>query len=646
MPTLEAPPKQVSEQTSEPLVPVGLGVSLWRQLRARREERSRALLNAAAVLTLGAAAIHFAVVREHLEVYFLYGIFFIGLGITQLVLAIGILFAPQRRLFIAAAMGTLGVIGLYIASRTTGLPIAPEPWRPEPVGFPDVAATLMEAITVIQFLRLIRRPRRIRRGPIRTALKMIPSGLLALLATYIGVGSALTPMPDALSAAPAVPGLASTSVANLIASPGQERVRSFVLNAAITRIGDNQSWAFNGSVPGPLLQVNQGDRVRVLLVNHLSDPTSIHWHGIRVPNAEDGVAGITQNAVRREGGHVYEFVANDPGTFWYHSHQDTSGQVPRGLLGAIVVEPPGGVAEKRDYSLMIHTLPGTMSVAVNGKANLHLDAAPGETVRLRLINGFAGDDPQTPVLVGAPYRIAALDGHDLNEPQELGPQRIPLGMGQRADIVFTMPASGSVRLVGLKGIELPFVSPSAASVTIGDGPASTTKDPSSFPRFDLTHYGVPASDSVADAGPYDKTDQLVIGVGGPVFNNGGFDVPLTFNGQYSPHVTPIRVREGELIRLHIVNQTGEAHPIHIHGHVFSILAKNGRPLSGSPVHVDAVLVGPNETWDVAFKADNPGIWMLHCHILGHAAHGMSMTVNYEGISTPFAMGMRSGNVPE
>ncbi len=318
-----------------------------------------------------------------------------------------------------------------------------------------------------------------------------------------------------------------------------------------------------------------------------------------------------------------------------------------GLLGALVVEPrTGGKRETRDYSLTIHNPPGTFAVAVNGSANLHLDAAPGDTVRLRLINGHPRDEPQTPALFGAPYTIAALDGHDLNQPQELGPHRIPLGMGQRADLVFTMPASGSVRLVGLKGLDLPFLSESTASVTIGDGPAPATKDPRSLPRFDVTHYGLPASDAVADAGRYDKTDQLVIGVGGPVFNNGAFDVTLTFNGQYSPHVTPIRVREGELIRLHIVNQTGEAHPIHIHGHVFSILSKNGRPLSGSPVHVDAVLVGPNETWDVAFKADNPGIWMLHCHILGHAAHGMSMTVNYEGISTPFTMGMRSGNIPE
>ncbi|TMD10819.1 MAG: hypothetical protein E6J00_14945 [Chloroflexi bacterium] len=110
---------------------------------------------------------------------------------------------------------------------------------------------------------------------------------------------------------------------------------------------------------------------------------------------------------------------------------------------------------------------------------------------------------------------------------------------------------------------------------------------------------------------------------------------------------PIRVREGQLVHLRIVNTTtGKFHPIHIHGHVFTVLAKNGHPLTGSPVHVDAILAGPKETWDVAFKADNPGIWMLHCHVLGHAVAGMMMTINYEGISTPYSMGTDSGNVPE
>ena len=117
-----------------------------------------------------------------------------------------------------------------------------------------------------------------------------------------------------------------------------------------------------------------------------------------------------------------------------------------------------------------------------------------------------------PVLLGAAYSIVALDGHDLNAPQPLGPERIPLGMGQRADLVFTMPAAGAVRLVGVTSP--PPVTPgdprqSTATVTIGNGPAPVAVDAASLPRFDLTSYGLPAPDQVADAPRYGRTEQKV-----------------------------------------------------------------------------------------------------------------------------------------
>lgn len=138
---------------------------------------------------------------------------------------------------------------------------------------------------------------------------------------------------------------------------------------------------------------------------------------------------------------------------------------------------------------------------------------------------------------------------------------------------------------------------------------------------------------------------MVLGEG-PGFHDGGVALVHTINGAASPDVPPIVVHTGQLVRLHMVNDYGEFHPMHLHGHVFSVLDVDGSRPQGSPVHLDTVLVGPHQTVDVAFLADNPGLWMLHCHVLVHASMGMSMMINYAGVTTPFEMGGRSGNVPE
>jgi len=618
-------------------------------LRTRHVDRSYST----ALLVLGAAAIHFAVTPEHISEYLPYGIFFAFLALAQLGLALALLIAPGRPLFVLGACGMGIVTAIWLASRTVGLPIGPDSVKPEPVGFIDLEATVMETIALLLFLRLLRRRTPKTRRRIRVALTTVPALLAAILAGLVGAGAAANPMMIAYNAAPAMPGQQSTPVTTLTGLAGAEPVKAFTLTAAATRIAGVDAWAYNGTVPGPELIVTQGDRVRVTLANRLPVATSIHWHGLIVPNAEDGVAGITQNAVPSGATYTYEFVANDVGTYWYHSHQDTLHQLIRGLFGAIVVLPrERSAAEERDYTVVIHHRTDGSGIEVNGSSSLRLAAAPGETVRLRLVSAYEPDGFNlaaiAPVLLGAPYVVSALDGHDLNQPQELGPERIVLGIGQRADLTFTMPASGSVHLVGLTGVA-PFFSfgagPPQAVVSIGDGPAPAGIDLAKVPQFDLTSYGIPAPDPVADAARFDVEARIVLR-GGPGFRDGDFNFLDTFNGRAAPYVPPIHVRAGQLVRLRIINPSRNAHPIHIHGHVFTVLARNGRSLTGSPVHLDTVLVPPGETWDVGFVANNPGIWMLHCHILDHAASGMSMTINYDGISTPFTMGVQSGNIPE
>lgn len=643
------------------------------------------LLWRAALLTLGAAAIHFAVVPEHLDEYWPFGIFFLLLGGAQVALAVATVWRPGRRLFVGAALGTLAVLALWFVSRTTGLPIGPTPWQPEDMGVAAIMTAVLEGAAVLGFALLARgavpRPRsavrwrRVLRATWTTLTMTITLLLIAVLSTF-GVLAGANPMPEAVNMSPAVPGQPGVSLTQFVEPPGAQPVKSFTLTAQVAQINGQAAWTYNGTVPGPELRVTEGDRVRVTLINHLPAATSIHWHGLRLPNAEDGVAGVTQDAVPPGGTFTYEFVVQDPGTYWYHSHQDTLHQIPMGLYGVLVVAPRLGPVYDRDYAVAFGQAGAGGGILANGAVDgLHLAARPGDLVRLRLVNAALIDMPGTPedvALAGAAYTVIALDGHDLHDPAPLGPQVLPIGTGQRYDLAFRMPATGQVRLVVAgaltqeaaeeataaaqgpvatfaRGIATAIFGDSkirhAETVILGDGPAPTLPDLASLPTFDLTSYGTRAPDPVADRTRFDVSQDLHI-LATPGFRDGAFENLQLLNGQTAPNTAPILVRPGQVVRLRFINETDEYHPMHLHGHIFSVISKNGQRITGSPVHLDSILVAPHETWEVAFLADNPGLWMLHCHVLIHAAYGLMMMVDYVGVTTPYTMGTRSGNSPE
>jgi FtsP/CotA-like multicopper oxidase with cupredoxin domain len=610
----------------------------------------------AALLMLGAALIHLSVAPEHLREYLPFGVFFLVVGCAQIVVAVELFARPTRRLAMALAAFSIGLVALWFVSRTVGLPVGPNPGTPEQTGLTDVLCNLLEIIASALLASLLVWPTRSAfRRLWLVGLGSAPSAFASVGMTLLAVSATLNGMPEAVNVAPAAQGRPSTSIAGLVEAPGSEPVKHFTLTAAVTQIDGRPAWAFNGSVPGPELRVEEGDRVQVTLVNHLPDATTIHWHGVQLPNAEDGVAGVTQDAVAPGGEFTYEFVAREAGTFWYHSHQHTEEQLPLGLFGPLVVLPADEDArQQRDYTLTLHGSSG--QVWVNGVADtLHLEARPGDTVRLRIINavdpGMDGG-PEAPALVGAPFQVVALDGRNLNAPDVLGPTRIPLGMGQRADLEFTMPASWSVRLVDtevagetspVQDVLFATQKPRLPSVTIGEGELAAA-DASLAPLFDPITYGKPAFDAVLQSTP-DLTVPLVLSKQ-PGIRDGRLELVHMINGQAAPGIPPITVSEGDVVRLHIVNDTGEYHPMHLHGHVLSLVALDGRPVQGSPVREDSVLVAPNQIVDVAFAANNPGVWMLHCHVLLHAGMGMTTSVTYVGYATPFEMGTRSGNMPE
>lgn len=409
-----------------------------------------------------------------------------------------------------------------------------------------------------------------------------------------------------------------------------------------------EAWTFNGEFPGPSLVVREGDLVEVNLINReIEAGVTLHWHGVDVPNAEDGVAGMTQNAVLPGETYTYRFQVEEQGTHWYHSHQVSSVQVKKGLFGALIILPEAGAeveADNRDqqpeeWTLFAHELETEAgNVAVIGTQDTvgHRRIAPGKEVRLRLVN--SSSVTKDFVLEGAPYRVVAIDGHNINEPGEITGKRLPVGGGGRYDVLFTMP-DASVSL-GL------YDNGTAAGIVFsadGQGEFSMTD---ALEIFDPYSYGRPAQAGITEDESFDRHFTMILDMFYIGFYNGQATATWAINGKVFPHVPTFVVEEGDLVKTTVVNRTFADHPMHLHGHHIQVLSRNGKPIAGSPLILDTLLVRPGETYEYAFVADNPGMWMDHCHNLDHAARGMSMHLAYANVYTPYALGGDYGNYPE
>ncbi|MGW3351946.1 multicopper oxidase family protein [Nonomuraea rubra] len=416
-----------------------------------------------------------------------------------------------------------------------------------------------------------------------------------------------------------------------------------------------EAWTFDGRVPGPTLRVRQGDLVEVRLRNRMPGlAVTLHWHGYHVPAGDDGVAGVTQDAVRPGGEFVYRFRARQHGSYWYHSHDTSDPAVRMGLFGMFVVDPPtspaspadqnaadmadhtaavhtqSGVPTVADHTVAVHSLDGVPTVAVDDRPPAdglaRLPAAPGTPVRLRV--AATDNTPVTLALTGTPYRLAAVDGHDLDRPDTLRGRRLRLAAGGRYDLTFTMPAGPVLLTVNDRP---------GLGLLLGDGPPPA---PERGPLLDVTAYGAarPLPRAFDQRLTWVLDRRLALLDGAPAMAH-------TVNGQVWPHIETPVVRRGDLIKITVVNRGKETHPMHPHGHHVLVLSRNGRPAAGS-LWMDSFDVAPGEVWEVALRADNPGIWMAHCHDLGHAALGMTFHLAYEGVTTPFDAGADSGNHPE
>jgi FtsP/CotA-like multicopper oxidase with cupredoxin domain len=424
------------------------------------------------------------------------------------------------------------------------------------------------------------------------------------------------------------------SIARLEGPKGKPDVR-FTLTAKEARVRLSSgktvdALTFDGTLPGPELRVYRGDLVEVTLRNEdVADGVSIHWHGVDVPNAEDGVAGVTQDAVMPGKSYTYRFRPDQEGTFWYHTHQVSADNVARGLYGPLVILPKGSKTRGFDFTAVAHNFSGVDVLGESDKPERRA-VPPGTEVRLRLIN--SDNFTRRFVLSGTPFRVAAIDGVDVNGPTPTSGRRLELGAGGRYDVVFTMPETP---------VRLGLVDSPVALTFSRDGRVDLP--PVSFDRsFDPATYGQPKPSFV---GPFDRSFDLDID-SSLAFFDGDFGYQWTVNGGVFPDTPVYSVREGDLVKMRIANDSGDVHPMHLHGHHMRVLSRDGVPVRGSPWWVDTLNVQSGEEYEVAFRADNPGVWMLHCHILRHAADGLNMHLAYEGYRTPFEVGGDGENDPE
>lgn len=444
---------------------------------------------------------------------------------------------------------------------------------------------------------------------------------------------------------------ASAESARLL-SAGPESIRFAGADIPATNV-----WAYDGSVPGPLLRYGVGDDLAIRLKNTLDQPTTIHWHGLRPPIEMDGVPFLSQPPTGPGETFDYRFKLTESGTYWYHPHIQGSEQVGRGLQGVLIIDeedPPEVDREivwvlddwRMDANAVIAAFGARhdMShagrignvVTVNGSLQTEEPVRAGERIRLRLLN-TANARLFAPRFPMAQVWVVALDGHPV-PPYRPTDDRVWLAPGERVDLILDMSgnpgetdriedtAYGEQRRYHLM------------SFRYGPKPALPGRDNPEAPRA-LRPHVLPEPD-------LDSAERhQIVFEGGAMGGMPGAHMGDSFlsmrelveagrfwamNGTVpTSMMNPeplLSISQGSSQVMELANLTAFPHPIHLHGHAFRVLSVNGKPLQTQPWR-DTVLLWPDMTAEIAFVADNPGKWMFHCHILEHQESGMMAVVD-------------------
>ncbi len=477
--------------------------------------------------------------------------------------------------------------------------------------------------------------------------------VLAGAATLVGCRPDV-PVPAERSQAVAVPGAPSYQAVREAASGPARRVR-LVAEAVEVEVGPGEvwrTWGYNGGYPGPEIRLAEGERLEATVENRLAEGTTVHWHGIPLPNPMDGVPGLTQEPIPPGGSFVYDFEANPAGSYLYHSHVGL--QLDRGLVAPLIIEERephvgydrevtivlddflpgapeplaaggrGGMMGGRGRmgqgrgGMMSGQVPHYRGLLLNGKLPsdpVAIDVRRGEQLRMRLMNPS-----------GATTFRFAVGGHRLivthadGEPvRPVTVDALVVSMGERYDVVLEAdnPGAWPIAAATVEGTS----APAQAILRYRDATATRPPEgalPNGLTGGQLLRLG--DLRSVEDSPPATRPDRTV----DLTLAGGMMSSAWTIDGQAYPDAAPIEVHEGERVRLSMTNHSAMLHPMHLHGHFF----RTGDLASGG-VRKDTVLV-PAHMGRVAveFVADNPGRWFFHCHNAYHLEAGMAREVRY------------------
>jgi FtsP/CotA-like multicopper oxidase with cupredoxin domain len=471
-----------------------------------------------------------------------------------------------------------------------------------------------------------------------------------------------------------------------VAQPGTKGVREIQLEAR------EVSWelapgkvvkamAYNGRVPGPELRVKEGERVRILLRNGLPEPTTIHWHGVDVPNAMDGVPEVTQKAVAPGETFVYEFEARPAGTRWYHTHVQEHRQLDLGLAAPLIIEParPDPFPVDREYTLVLddwatgtsQPVPSTREGIAGGRgATGGMMGGMGGQMGGRsgggmggMMEGMMGRGGMGSMMGGG--QMPAYDTMTINGKASPATEPLRVRKGERVRLRLINASAEHTHVVRLAGHRLrvthtdgnPLVQPVEVDavpiapserydvLVVADRPgawvftclapghraageqvlliyeghegAKAEAPNEGVAGLDLWQYGLGRGRDVLPR-PSGPERVYDLALSGGMM---GSDV-WTINGKQYPRTDPLRLRRGAAARVRFVNHSMEGHPMHLHGQSFKVLAVNGARYA-QPIVKDSVDVEPHMGSVVLeFTAHNPGDWFFHCHKPMHMEGGM------------------------